>query len=85
MLRVGVRVLKAKTSEILRRVRDDGETVEVQHRGEPIAHIVPIERHPQQDLEVFWASWERLEREIGANWPDGVGAAEAIAEDRRDL
>jgi len=34
---------KARLSEILRLVRERGETVTISHRGEPIAEIRPIE------------------------------------------
>ena len=34
---------KARLSEILRLVRERGETVTISHRGEPVAEIRPIE------------------------------------------
>lgn len=41
MLRIGVRELKQRASEWLRRV-EAGETLEVSSRGRPIALLVPI-------------------------------------------
>jgi antitoxin (DNA-binding transcriptional repressor) of toxin-antitoxin stability system len=59
--------------------------VEVQNRGKPIAHIVPIRDSAESDLDAFWANWDRLANAIGESWPEGVSAEKAIAEDRRDL
>jgi prevent-host-death family protein len=85
MLSVGVRELKANASGILRRVRDRGETVEVTHRGRVIARIVPVaapERAASEDGAV-WSDIDRLAAEIGARWPAGVTAVDAVREGRR--
>lgn len=88
---VGVRQLKEKTSEIIRRVREDRETFAVTFRGREVAHIVPAssfvkdkETNLAHDLKV-WAQMEDLAEEIGALWPEGVSAEEAIREQRREL
>jgi len=41
MASVGVRELKEHTSEIVRRVRDNGETIDITYRGEVVATLVP--------------------------------------------
>lgn len=46
MATVGIRELKAHTSDILRKVRDEGQTIDVTLRGEVIARIVPATRTP---------------------------------------
>ncbi len=43
MASVGVRELKQHTSEVLRRVRENGETIEVTFRGRVVARLVPVE------------------------------------------
>lgn len=43
MLRIGIRELRQRASEYLRRVQQ-GETVEVTDRGRPVARIVPIRK-----------------------------------------
>ena len=87
MSSIGVRELKAHTSRILRRVRDQGETVDVTHRGRVIARLVPAER-PQptpEELAAFWEEWDRVGAEISKGWPEGVSAVEAVREQRREL
>jgi prevent-host-death family protein len=46
MIRIGVRELKQRASEWLRRV-EAGETLEVASRGRPIALLVPIPKGDQ--------------------------------------
>ena len=46
MLTVGVRELKQRTSDVLRRVRERGEEVEVTLRGRVVARLVPVSQRP---------------------------------------
>jgi prevent-host-death family protein len=88
MLSIGVRQLKEQTSQILRRVREDGETVEITYHGETIARLVPVTRQEQLDqeeIDAVWTDLDRLAAEIGEHWSDDVSAAEAVREGRRDL
>lgn len=88
MSSVGVRELKARTSEILRRVREQDEVVEITYRGRVVARIVPAERRrgpDPEELEAIWAERDRLAEEIAKHWPEGVSAVDAIREDRREL
>jgi prevent-host-death family protein len=84
---VGVRDLRARTSEILRRVSENKETIEVTSHGRPIARIVPIARREvdKEKLREMWASLDDLSARIGERWPEGVSAVDAIREQRRDL
>jgi prevent-host-death family protein len=86
MLSVGVRELKANASRILRRVRDHGETVAVTHRGRVVARIVPVAAPEDASTraDAVWSELDRLAAEIGARWPDGVTAVDAVREGRRD-
>lgn len=88
---VGVRQLKERTSEIIRRVREDKETIAITYRGREIAQIVPTTTPPTytesdraHDLKV-WVEMEDLAKEIGALWPKGLSAEEAVREQRREL
>jgi prevent-host-death family protein len=84
---VGVRELKEHTSEILRRVRERGEIVDVTYRGQVVARVIPVQSGPsvQNDWRAFWADWDKLSAEISAEWPEGVSAEDAINDVRRDL
>ncbi len=85
---IGVRELKQKTSEILRRVREAGEPIEVACRGEVVARIVPVKRRQpsaktRARSRAVWADIDRIAEEIAARWPRGVSAVQAVREGRR--
>ncbi len=82
MTRVGIRELRQKASEYLRRV-EAGETIEVTDRGRPIALLTPIPDAPP--LERLRASgdiyegvgdldhlWPPLELGVGQETPSSV-------------
>jgi prevent-host-death family protein len=80
---VGVRGLKEHASEIVRRVREDKESIDVTYRGEVVARIVPVPCPVDREtMERIWEEEDRLAEEIGKYWPAGLSAADAIAEDR---
>lgn len=81
---VGVRELRQHTSEVLRRVRDGEEEVEITFRGRVVARLVPVRRSVRRRAgRAVWSDLDALAREIGRRWPKGVGAARAVAEGRR--
>jgi len=87
MQSVGVRELKQQASNLLRLVREEGETVDITYHGEVIAHLVPA-RTPTataENLKGWWADLDQLTAEISARWPAGLSAADAVKEDRREL
>jgi prevent-host-death family protein len=87
MRAIGVRELKVRTSEVLRRVREQGETIDVTYRGEVVARLVPV-RPPQpleRDAGAVWTDLDRLAAEIGAHWPPDASAPDAVSEGRREL
>jgi prevent-host-death family protein len=65
MSSVGVRELKEHASEIVRRVREDGETIDVTYRGEIVATIAPKRTLPPDDDRAFWEEQRALVRAIG--------------------
>ncbi len=87
MRRVGVRELKQQTSSILRRVREEGEVIEITYHGEVVARLVPVSPSPPagEEMAAILADLEQLSAEISARWPEGVSAQEAIDDVRRDL
>jgi len=84
---IGVRELKEHTSQVLRRVRERGEEIEVTHHGRVIARLIPVsrERPRPRASAAAWSSLDRVAREIGARWPKGRSAAKAVREGRREL
>ena len=88
MQAVGVRELKERTSAIVRRVREGRETIAVTYRGKVVARLVPAERPGDTatpDFAQIWSDMDRVAAEIGARWPTGLSAADAVSQDRRDL
>lgn len=87
MTTVGMRELKARTSEIILGVRERGEVVDITYHGEVVARLVPV-RPPLPapiDVAALMTDMDRLAAEIAAAWPAGVSAVEAVREARREL
>ena len=86
MASVGVRELKEHTSEIVRRVREDGETIDITYRGEVVATIQPKRRLDPDLSQIFWARVDRLRRDLADHMgPEPVDAVELVREQRRNL
>ena len=87
MVTIGVRELKQQTSKVLRRVREEGETVEITFRGETIARLIPVNPPTlsKEKIVAAWADLDQLTAEISAKWPEGVSAVDAIRDVRREL
>ncbi len=89
MASVGIRELKQNTSQVLRRVREKRERIQVTYRGEVVALLVPVTSSRSTTRkkadEAVWTDLEQLAAEIGAHWPKDVSAVQAIREDRSRL
>jgi prevent-host-death family protein len=86
MSSVGVRELKEHASEIVRRVREDGETIDVTYRGEIVATIVPRQKRSQTDMEAFWERQRQLVREAGKHLDNKpIDVVELLREERREF
>jgi len=87
MITVGVRELKQQTSQVLRRVREDGETIDITYRGKIIARLIPVNppTPPVEEMAAILADLNQLSAEISAQWPEGVSALDAVNDVRREL
>lgn len=86
MTQIGVRELKQKTSEVLRRVREEHATYDVTYRGRVVARLVPVvekKRMTEEEEDRFWEEVDELAKEVSKYWPDGVSAVDAVREQRR--
>ena len=83
MLSVGIRELKQQTSELVRKVREEGAEIQVTYRGEVVALLVPVVRQSDPHEPEAWAALDHLAAEIGARWPKGITADQAVSEGRR--
>ena len=70
MASVGVRELKEHTSEIVRRVRDDGETIDITYRGEVVATIQPKRPLDPERDRAFWERQRVLSQELSKHLGD---------------
>ncbi|HEY7030063.1 MAG TPA: hypothetical protein VH482_01985 [Thermomicrobiales bacterium] len=83
---VDVRELQERTRDVLRRVQEKGEIIDVSEGDVVIARIVPaVTSVDHEALEEWWRQVDQLAEEIAESWPEGVSAAEAVAEQRREL
>jgi prevent-host-death family protein len=85
MASVGIRELKHETSAILRRVRENGEVVDVTHHGRVVARLVPVapDARSVRRARAAWREIDALAKEIGARCPRGVTAVDAVRGARR--
>lgn len=84
MRTVGVKELKARTTEILREVAA-GERVAVTHYGRVLAHLVPARRPPRtrEEIESILAKSQEISDAIAKAHPGPVDAVETVREGRR--
>jgi prevent-host-death family protein len=87
MRSVGIRELKEHTTEILTRVRDEGQPIDITYRGEVIARIVPVGRTEaaRERTRVALAELKQLAAEIGARQLPPTDARAIMDEQRREL
>jgi prevent-host-death family protein len=85
MKSVGARELKENAGKVLRRVRVGQETIEITYHGRAIARLVPVSpaKTEPKRLARLWSDLDRLSEEIGARWPKGISAVDAVREQRR--
>ena len=84
MITVDVRQLKQQISELIRMVRKTGNQVRITDHGKVVALLVPAVFTVNADSENHtWDNLDTLMAEIGASWPQGVSAAQAISDARR--
>jgi prevent-host-death family protein len=84
---VGIRELKTNASELVRRVREDGEIIDITYYGEVVARLVPAKQPvtSDQELAAIWAEMDRLSATVAAQWEGSPSAVEAVREGRREL
>ena len=83
MLTVGIRELKQRASELIRLVREQHAPIQITYYGQVVALIIPAVSASPETSARAWAELDVLAAEIGARWPSGVSAVEAVSDDRR--
>jgi antitoxin (DNA-binding transcriptional repressor) of toxin-antitoxin stability system len=83
---VGMRELEEHLRDVLRRVSEAGEIIDVADNDAIVARIVPADRAVDQDaFAAWWKRHDQLVKAIDEHWPEGLSAADAIADVRREL
>ncbi|HZU66877.1 MAG TPA: hypothetical protein VFA09_06330 [Ktedonobacteraceae bacterium] len=75
-------------NEVLRMVKEQGETIAVTEQGKVIARVVPTNEQKSSFAERDAAAWEDLKRiasELGPYWPENTDVVEIVHDIRRDL
>src|SRR4051794_14972395 len=83
---VDIRQLKEQTADVLRRVDEGKEIIDVIDGGRVVARLIPVPA-PRSDDErqAIWQRRRQLAKAVGESWIGDVSAADAVAEGRRDL
>jgi prevent-host-death family protein len=89
---IGVRELRERTSEVIRRVREDRAEYVVTYQGRPVALILPLDTE-RVEAEITaaskrailgdWEQYERLAQEIRDAWPADVSTQDLMDAIRR--
>jgi antitoxin (DNA-binding transcriptional repressor) of toxin-antitoxin stability system len=83
---VDVNQLKEHTADVLRRVDEDRETIDVADGDRVVARLIPVSSPVSSDVhQAIWQRRRKLAEAIGRRWTDDVSAATEISEGRRTL
>lgn len=69
---------------LVRRVSEQGETIEITDAGRPVARLVPADADAPHGAATAWADLDALTDEITAHWT-GPDAEAAVRDVRRTL
>ena len=87
MPEIGIRELKIRASEIVRRVRERKIRYVITYRGRPVAILGPVEGTPAPDAVTpdasAWHQLERLGEKIGKGWRSSKTSSDLLSESRR--
>jgi prevent-host-death family protein len=84
MAAVGIRELKAHTSDVMRRV-EAGETIDITNHGRIVARIVPPAL-TREEIEQSLALLDEMEHQAQAiDWPQSSSVDQIMQDLRREL
>ncbi|MGH2558401.1 MAG: hypothetical protein ACRDJH_04990 [Thermomicrobiales bacterium] len=82
---IDVQDLTTDADAILRRVKDDGEVVDISQEGEIVARLIPAHGVTKEERDRRWAELKQFVEEIGKLDGGEVSAVEMVRDVRRDL
>ena len=92
MALIGIRELRQKTTEVLRRVQQEGEAYVITQQGRPVAMLLPLDqekieaeilRSARRSVADGWKVFHRLAEEIRKAWPAGLETQTLMDDIRR--
>ncbi len=87
MPETGIRELKIRASEIVRRVRERKVRYIITYRGRPVAVLGPVEGTSVPEAGTpdasAWQQLEQLGKKIGKGWRSSKTSADLLSESRR--
>jgi prevent-host-death family protein len=85
MTTIEIEDLQEHLFEVLRRVQEEHQIVEIISYGMVVARIVPAEEPGDTARDTVWQEMERLSEELAQYLPPNIDAVEAIRDVRRKL
>lgn len=92
MALIGIRELRQKTAEVLRRVREEGEAYVITQQGRPVALLSPLDpekieaeilRSARQSVSGGWKVYRQLAEDIRQAWPTDLETQTLLDDIRR--
>jgi prevent-host-death family protein len=88
---IGIRDLHARTTEVLRDVRESGAEYVVTYQGRPVALLLPVDTERLERAMVdagkqataAWEVYDRIASELRERWPAGRRSAAVLEDIRR--
>lgn len=89
---IGVRELRERTAEVLRKVRSEKAEYVITHQGQPIAVLLPVDEKKMEDAIIEagkrnaiarWETYARLADQISRAWPSNLKTQEIMDNVRR--
>jgi len=86
MATVGIQDIETRADEIVRRVRDEHETIELTYLGETVGQIAPVRtRVDREAIEKSWKEWQDFFDRIADHVVDDATLEDTMNEIRRTL
>jgi len=89
---IGIRELRQRTAEVLRRVREEKAEYVITYQGRPTALLLPLDaesvetammKASKQAVVGGWEAYARVAEQVRRTWPAGCKTAEVLDEIRR--
>jgi prevent-host-death family protein len=93
MSKIGIKELQEQAEDLVTRVEETGEPIEIVVHGRvavrlvpsrPVDAVEPLSDDERAQTELALARLKELGAEISKHWPEGISAVDAIRDVRRE-